>query len=273
MIGTRGHDLGGIMSAEELAITAKEKGFEAVQLVTYRSLDGFHEKPGFLTTAYAQKIGRAFYDQQVRIGLLGCYINLPHADLDRFKEYIAMASSFGCAMVGTETGSVNPDYSFNPENHSEAAFLNVVGIIKELVDYAEKFGVFVGIEAVASHIIHTPEKMQRMLKMIDSPNLKVIFDPVNLVTAENHEGTKAMIEDVFKRYGERINLIHAKDYDVVNGQIVMVPIGQGRMDYDHFYGCLIKYKYDIDVIIEDYRGQDLEDSRDFLMAVESRILG
>ncbi len=267
IIGTRGHDLGGVMSAEALAKTAKEKGIESVQLVAYRSLDGVGEAPGFLSHGYAQKVGKAFDKEDVRVALIGCYINLLHADLDRFKEYLRYARDFGCSMVGTETGSVNPDYSFNPDNHGEEAFLQVVEVFKELTSYAQNFGATVGIEAVHCHVVHTPEKMKRILDLVDSPNLRVIFDPVNLITPENYTEAKAIIEKSFDLFGDQIVIVHAKDFIIEEGGMTMVPPGQGLMDYDHLFDTIKQYKYEVDVIIEDYRGLDLDEAIIYLKGI------
>jgi len=270
MLGVRGHDIGKIMSAAELAKQAKEKDIDCIQLVAYKSFDKVKPEYGCLTHGFAEKVGRAFLKEDVRIALLGCYINLPHDDLNRFKEYIMHARSFGCPIVGTETGSVNPDYSFHPDSHGEEAFQKVVQVVKELAAFAEKFGVFVGIEAVETHIVHTPEKMKRLLELVDSPNVQVIFDPVNLISIENYKNAKEMIEYAFENYGSRMAIIHAKDFLVENGKIVRVPVGKGLMDYDHFYECLYQYKCDIDVIVEECEGQDLEDGLNFLRPKEKQ---
>jgi sugar phosphate isomerase/epimerase len=55
------------------------------------------------------------------------------------------ARDFGCSVVGTETGSLNSDFSFHPGNRGEEAFQVVVAGVRELVEEAERFGVFAGI--------------------------------------------------------------------------------------------------------------------------------
>jgi len=270
MIGTRGHDLGGFMSAGTLAKKAKDRGLGSIQLVTYRSIEGVEAKAGFMSHGFAQQINRVFQNENVRIALLGCYINVPHDNLELFKEFLSYGKDFGCHIVGTETGSVNSDYSFNPENHGEEALKQVIDKFSEMVRYGEKFGVFVGVEGVHSHIIHTPERMLQLLNGVDSPNLKVIFDPVNLITPENYLRRKEIIEQAFELYGDRIVIIHGKDFIIKNNELVMVPLGRGLMDYHHLYEVISHHKYDLDVIIEDYQGKELEDSIEFLKSVEGR---
>lgn len=272
MIGTRGHDLGGKMTALELATLAKEKGLDSIQLVLYRSIQGVEEDFGFLSSCFARKIGSGFIKSDVRIALLGCYINLPHVNLNRFKEYLKYAKDFNCPIVGTETGSVNEDYSFNTKNHSEEAYEQVVDIFKELTNEAAHYGVFVGIEGVYKHIIHDIYKMKGLLDEVNSPNLQVIFDPVNYLHMDNYKDVKHIIEEAFRLFGDKIAIIHAKDFIIEDNVIKSAPIGQGLMDYEHLYKTIRKYKYNIDVIIEEYTGKDLDESINYLKTLEDILL-
>ncbi|MFR4339064.1 MAG: TIM barrel protein [Lachnospira pectinoschiza] len=54
-----------------------------------------------------------------------------------------------------------------------------------MVKYAEQFGVIVAIEPVWKHIVYTVERARKVLDAIDSPNLQIIFDPVNLLCVDN----------------------------------------------------------------------------------------
>ncbi len=44
-------------------------------------------------------------------------------ELERFKEHIRFARDFGCSIVGTETGNVNPDIVYTEENFKETTIL------------------------------------------------------------------------------------------------------------------------------------------------------
>lgn len=275
MIGTRGHDVGdGLGCAAVLARDMQEAGFEAVQLVAYRSIEGATEKPGCLSSGFAWRIGREFEKRDIHIALLGSYFNLLDQNegtlresIDRFKEYIRYARDFGCSLVGTETGSYNPDMSFHPDNHGEKALQTVIGIFKELVGEAERHGVMVGVEGLYNFVISDPKRMKLLLDAVDSSNLQVILDPVNLVHPGNYTEVKDIIEESYELYGDKIVLIHAKDFVVEDGQIKTVSLGRGLMDYHHLLTIARKYKPDIEVIIEDLRDDDLVESQAFLRRV------
>ena len=176
-----------------------------------------------------------FTSHGVQIAVLGCYVNPIHPDpmtrkslLGLFKEHLRYARDFGNGLVALETGSVNADYSPHPENHGETAFQQSLASIAELVAEAEKFGVIVGIEAVTSHVVSTPQKMRRMLDTVASNNLQVVFDPVNLLSLENHHEQERVIGESLELFGDRIAIIHAKDFVVENGQFKMYKRGSWK---------------------------------------------
>jgi L-ribulose-5-phosphate 3-epimerase len=160
-IGIRAHDFGKL-PAEELASRIAAKGLCCVQLAVNKAIAGMDLVPGRrdLTPGLAWDIGRAFAKHSVQIAVLGCYINLSHPDaaaraplMAFFKEHLRWARDFGCSIVATETGSLNPDWSFHPDNQGEEAFKLLVPRVAELVAEAQRFGVMFGIEGVASHVL------------------------------------------------------------------------------------------------------------------------
>jgi L-ribulose-5-phosphate 3-epimerase len=274
--GARAHDFGKL-TLEELSPLIAAKGASCIQLALTKVNAGISEEPGQLSPSYASHVAEIFRRHGIRIAVLGCYINLIHPDLterkkllERFKELLRLARDFGCSIVGSETGSVNTDYSFNPESHGEKPLQTLIGNVAELVETAEKFGVCVGIEGVAKHVANTPERLHKVLEAVDSPNLQVIFDPVNFLTAENHQNHKAIISEAFDRFGPKIQIIHAKDYVVENGQIKTVPAGKGLLNYEFFVKLLQEHKPNIDIMLEDTKPEFFEGSMAFLRELEEK---
>lgn len=277
MIGTRGHDIG-LKSTAELAQDMQDAGFEAVQMVAYKCIKGVSDKAGYLSPGLAYSISHEFDKRGIHIALLGSYFNPLEQDvdrldesMDRFKEYLRFAKDFRCHVVGTETGSYNADMSFHPDNHGEKALQTVIDIFKELTKEAEQHGAMVGVEGLYNFVISTPERMERLLDAVGSSNLQVILDPVNLLHAGNHANVKEIIEESFARYGERIILIHAKDFIVEDGRIKTVPLGRGLMDYEHFLTVVHKHKPFIDIIIEEITGDELKQSHRFLKDIMDEL--
>jgi L-ribulose-5-phosphate 3-epimerase len=236
-LGVRAHDFGR-MPAEALAGRIAAGGFSCVQLALNKAIEGLALGAGDLTPELARQIGGAFARHGVGIEVLGCYINPLHPDLPTrakllryFKDHLRCARDFGCGLVALESGSVNADYSPHPGNHGEEAFATMLASLAELVAEAEKFGVRVGLEAVTSHTVSTPRKMRRVLDSLRSDALRVVLDPVNLLSPENVAGQARVLGEALELFGDRVAVVHAKDFVVEAGGLRTVPAGQGRLDY------------------------------------------
>ena len=275
-IGVRAHDFG-CLSADELAGKIAAKHLVCAQLAPGKAIAGLMLKPGTLNPGLASEIGGAFHRHGVQIAVLGCYVNPIHPDpatrkslLGLFKEHLRYARDFGNGLVALETGSLNADYLPHQENHGEAAFQQSLASIAELVAEAEAFGVIVGIEAVASHVVSTPRKMRRMLDAVASNNLQVVFDPVNLLSLENHHEQERVIGESLELFGDRIAIIHAKDFVVENGQFKSTSAGLGKLRHDLVMKFAISQKPGISILLEDTNEQTAEDSWKFLRQVAEK---
>lgn len=275
-LGVRAHDFGKL-PIDQLAATIAAKGFTSVQLALAKAIEGLNSETGGLSPGLARHVRHAFERQGVAIAVLGCYFNPIDPDKDRraqhmarFKEHLRFARDFGCSVVATETGSRNADWSFHPDNASEAALADLTDHIGELVQEAEKFGVFVCIEAVTRHVVSTPQRMRRVLDTINSPNLQVLFDWVNLLSIENYRDQAQVIDESFALFGDRIQVIHAKDYAVENNELKPVPIGEGQIEFQRLFHHLNSKKHYIDVLLEETTPSTVDESVGHLQAL-SRV--
>jgi L-ribulose-5-phosphate 3-epimerase len=269
-IGIRAHDFGKL-PFEELASKIADKDFNAIQLALGKALAGINSELGCLSHGMGNYVRDTLAKKGINVAVLGCYINPIHPDenvrrqsLDRFKEHIRYARDFGCPVVGTETGSLNGDLSYNPGNHGEEAFNMLVESVRELVKEAEKFGVFVGIEGVSKNTINTPQRMRRMLDTINSANLQVIFDPVNYLNVDNYKEQEQIIKDSIELFGDRIVILHAKDFTVEGSQLKVVPPGKGMLNYELLISLLKKRKPFLYTLIEDIRPEYMDSSKTYI---------
>ena len=268
-IGIRAHDMKK-RPLEELVQEISNKGLTSVQLALGKSFD-FDTGLGSLSPGMAYKIGTAFRNHNIQIAVLGCYINMIHPDqderrkaLERFKEHIRYARDFGCSIVGTETGNVNADIVYTVENFKEEPFQQVVSSVRELVQEAEKFGVIVGIEGGVNHPIYSPKVMKRLLDTIDSNNLQVIFDPVNFLTIENYLQQEEIFTEAIELFGDRIAILHAKDFIVEDNQLKPTAVGKGLLDYDVVIRLIKSKKPFVNILMEETTEPFIEESIEFL---------
>lgn len=273
MLGVRAHDFGKL-PVEQLAQKIHEKGLSCIQLALPKAIAGFDNDIGRLNPGLAWRIRETFHKYNIQIAVLGCYINPVHPDpeerrqqLNRFKEYIRFARDFGCSIIGTETGSLNRDFSFNPENHGDEAFKTLVQSVTELVEEAEKFGVFVGIEGVRNFIIHSPQRMKHLIDAIGSNHLQVIFDPVNYLSLQNYKNQDQIIKDAFNLFGDRIQILHAKDFIVENDTLKGVRIGSGILNYELLIKLLKIQKPYVNILMEEAVVEDMDKNIQFIKNV------
>ncbi|MFJ5715848.1 sugar phosphate isomerase/epimerase family protein [Neobacillus sp. NPDC093127] len=269
-IGIRAHDIDN-QSLEELVTKISDKGLTSIQLALNKSFPYMNTAPGSLSPGFAHQIGRAFREQDIQIAVLGCYINMIHPDqterrkaLERFKEHIRFARDFGCGIVGTETGNVNAEIAYTVENFKEKPFLEVVESVRELVAEAEKFGVIVGVEAGVNHPIYSSKVMKRLLDSVDSNNLQVIFDPVNLLTIDTYQNQEKIFQEAFDLLGDRIVILHAKDFIVEDNKLKTVAVGKGLLNYDFVLNYIKKKKPFMNILMESTREPFIDGSIKFL---------
>jgi len=258
-IGLRAHDYGTNISMEEMAEILAVYQPVSVQLALAKSLFNA-PKPGSQSTGFARLVRKVLEKHGISISVLGCYINPVHPDpqtrekqLKSFEEHLRFARDFGCSMVGTETGSCNPDCSYHPDTEKQPNFDTFCRSLERLVTTAEKCGSIAAIEAVADqHTISSIEKMDKVLRLFPSPALKVIYDPVNLLpNAGLNTSQQAFFKHAFDTFGNDIAVIHAKDFRMENGKKNgTLPAGTGELDYPALLKLIMERKPGIDILLE-----------------------
>ncbi len=274
-IGIRAHDMEKA-PFEELVQNINKKGFYCAQLALQKAIHDFNVKPEAMTPGMALYMKEVFLKNKVEVAVLGCYLNLTNPVerkeiLETYKTHMRFASLLGCGMVGTETGSLNPVYTFNKANHSEAALEVFIENIKRIVAYAEKMGVIVGIEPVYSHIVSDIERTYRVLAAVDSPNLQIILDPVNLLTYDNYKEQDEIIKGAFDLFGKEIAAIHAKDFKITDKKVEELAAGTGVFHYEVLMTLIKKHKPFIQVLLENTRPHEALVSKTHLENIYNNI--
>lgn len=271
-LGVRGHDMPKA-PFDELVKSIADAGFCCTQLALAKAIRDFSVSNEAMTFGMADYMKKVFEHNNVSVSVLGCYKNLANPDeqqLQKIKEsymhHIRFAKFLECGMVGTETGAVNTEYKYTPENHSDAALQLFIENLKPMVEYAEKMGVCIGIEPVYKHIMCDVERTRKVLDAINSPNLRVILDPINLLNAENKNRQEKIVEEAFDVLGNEIDAIHIKDFIVKDGSIVYekVTVGEGEFNIPHLLGILKARKPFIHVLLEASTPENVKASCEYI---------
>ena len=249
-LGLRLHDAEKL-PLEELLPVVRKKGFTCAHVALSKLFKDIPCTASALTPGYAHYLKHVFEKNDLDIALLGNYLNLLHPDADYITEaiekyyaHIRFASLLGCGMVGTETGAPNREYKFCPECRTEETLSLFVRRLKPVIRCAEQYGVTIAIEPVARHSVWDPKSCRKVLDEIGSPNLQVLFDPVNMLDLDNVDHREELFQEVIERLGKDIAMVHLKDFVRVDEGygLKSVGAGTGEMDYTGIMRFLKKEK-------------------------------
>lgn len=277
-IGLRLHDSEKLDIKSRLNVV-KSQGFECVHLALSK-IEGLSADVDALSPGYAMYLKHLFHNVGLDIAVLGNYLNLAHPDKDTLKiiqqkyvSHLRFASHLGCSVVGTETGAPNPTYSYDKETcHSKWALDLFIENLKPVIEAAEKFGVILAIEPVYKHIVWNPERARIVLDKIDSPNLQIIFDPVNLLHPDNLDKREQVIKEAIELLGPDISIIHLKDYVMDNGEMKCLGCGFGQMNYEQIIEFAVKKKPFIQATLENTTPDNAVKAREYIQNLEKRYL-
>lgn len=271
-IGIRLHDTVNLPLEERLDIV-REQGFSCAHLALSKVIKDIPVDSGALTPGFGMYLRSLFHEKKVDIAVLGCYLNLAHPDsmkmkqiLSSYQAHIRFASILGCGVVGTETGAPNVEYQYEAACRSKEALDTLIQNLKIVVSYAEKAGVIFAIEPVINHIVYSPQIARQVLDEVNSPNLQVIFDPVNLLGMDNYMEEEQVIADAIRLLGDDIAVVHMKDFIIDNDQIISVAAGRGMLNYQPIIE-FIKRKPMIHCTLENTNPKNAVNAREYIQSL------
>jgi sugar phosphate isomerase/epimerase len=103
-----------------------------------------------------------------------------------------------------------------------------------------------------------------VLEAMKSPNLRIIFDPVNLLGAENVDEREHVFEDAMDKLCDHIAVVHLKDFVRQDGKLVSVAAGTGEMDYTEILRFIKARKPYIQATLENTTNENAVQAREFI---------
>ena len=136
--------------------------------------------------------------------------------------------------------------------------------LEPVVACAEHYGVTMAIEPVWNHIVYNADRALEVLRAIGSRNLRIIFDPVNLLGMENADDRRRVIGDAMDKLCDYIAMVHIKDFKRQDGKLVSIAAGTGEMDYTDIVRFLKARKPYIQATLENTSNDNAVTSREML---------
>ena len=271
-IGVRVHDFGK-SDAMTLAKKAKAIGFDAVQLVLNKAIEGETGLAGTLSKEKAEGFYKAFNDEGIEICMLGAYFNPVHSDknkvqslYDKFSEHLKYMNDFHAGYVGSETGSFNDDkWTYNPLNRTEEAFQEVKRIFKGLANDAEKYNARIALEGAFGHCMWNPKCLKRLVDEIGSDSVYYTVDIYNYLSIDNHQDHTKIFDECLDLFKGRIVIFHIKDYIITEeNKLAQCCIGKGLMNFDYMLPLIKKNCPNAYLVFEGSKPEDMEFSYNFI---------
>ena len=282
-IGIRLHDVNAglapeFRTMEARAAKAREEGFSCVHLAFSKVIKGVTFDDCALNEGLAMHSRRVFAGNGLDVAVLGCYLNLAHPDPEKLKDiqsryygHLRVAALMGAGVVGTETGAPNPEYKMDANTHSGEALEAFIRGLAPVVECAEHWGVSLAIEPVWKHIVYNADRAAQVLDAIKSPNLRIILDPVNLLYAGNADRKEQVIGDAIQKLGDRVAVVHLKDFVREGDELRSIAAGTGEMEYAEILRFMKERKPYIQATLENTSNDNAVQAREFLQRLYGEL--
>ena len=233
--------------------------------------------------AAAAKIRACFERHGVRVASIFGYYNVVDPNPakrrrgeSRMEFYIAHWKRLGCPILSTETGTLNrtSEWLDSPENATEGGYLQCRAALARLARAAEKTGAIISLEAYWRNIISSIDRAERLFRDVPSPSLKLVMDPCNYFRREDLSRMQPMLEDLFRRLGDRFVVAHAKDVKAAAKETDGTDLpaaGLGVLDYPLYLRLLAQLNRPMDLILEHLSLPDVVRARDFVLSQFAKV--
>lgn len=183
---------------------------------------------------------------------LNAYTNLVHPDaatragnVARMQAAVRAATALNCPWVTTMAGTRDPTLTFwayHPENFGDEAWRCLVESVHQVLDGASEATAGLTLEPYMLTPLSSADRLRQVVDEFDSPRLRLMLDPVNIIPPADYHRGAAMLRRMFEQLGPWIVGAHAKDHYLHRARATVqiderIP-GQGELDYDTFVRCL-----------------------------------
>ncbi len=195
-----------------------------------------------------------FYKGASYGGGLGAHDEEDHkAAIEHYSRQMRHAKILGSHCVGFSTYVGRG----TPAMWTQETWARTVGAVEDLTKVAEKVGVTIAGHPHIMSPLNSVERYSELLQAIDSPNLKILMDPVNLTWPHLVYQTTDLVNKIFDDLGETIVALHAKDV-VLTGKgkdiahVDEAVPGTGSMDYRTILERLDALNHDVTLHVEHF---------------------
>ncbi len=269
LFGTRVHDMGK-GTPMEMFTKIGSYGFDCVQLAYKKGITGVGGYAD-VTPRLVEETCQAVEASGVTVAVHGTYVELGLAEeterrkqVDNFISQIPYTRIMNAGCQGSETTNMAKQPGVTRQEAQRALLRS----LEEIMPHAEANGVIIGIEPVFYHSMNTPEAAKMVLDAIASPNLKIIFDAVNLIGPEDAARQEAMWDRAMNAWGDQIVAVHVKGvtFDEA-GNYHSAPYEQSILDYSLMASYVRQLDRPLPIMREEVKPEHAREDIAFLKSI------
>jgi sugar phosphate isomerase/epimerase len=263
---------------EETLDAVKTHGLDCVQFDMVCA--GLPDLPDRIETRLSDYIHREMTARGITMAAVTGTFNMAHPDpqrrrdgLQRLAELVSACERLGTSVITLCTGSRDPDsmWRWHPENDSRQAWKDLVATMDQALQIAEKEDITLAFEPEVNTVVHSARKGRRLLDEMESPCLKVVMDPANLLHIDDLSRMRDVLDEAFELLGEDIVVAHAKDELIRDGELHHIAAGKGVLDYDYYLSLLHTAGFDGPLILHTLAESQVEECVAFLRGKLARL--
>ena len=229
-------------TVEDVFDAVRAHGLSCVQFNL--SCAGVPSLPDEIAPSLITRIHEAAQSRDIEIAAVSGTYNMIHPDqevqqrdLRRLRTLAAACPGLGTAIITLCTGTrdaINM-WQWHPENASAQAWSDLLRAMEAALRIAEEEQVTLAFEPERANVVNTAARGHALLAAMQSPRLKVVIDPANLIVPGDERRMSQVLDEAFDLLGEHIVIAHAKDRGADD---TFRAAGEGILDYDHYLRLL-----------------------------------
>lgn len=184
------------------------------------SCAGLPTLPDRLDQDHCVWIARSFRQRGLTMAAISGTFNLCDPDSDRRQENLHRLEvlAAACRWLDTRiitlcTGTLDPEdmWRWHPGNVRLETWCGLIETMREAVAIADRHEVTLAFEPEINNVVNSVARARRLLDQVDSPWLKVVIDPANLIRSGEANHVHETLTEAFDWLGADIVLAHAKN--------------------------------------------------------------
>lgn len=233
--GIRGHDLGR-RKPDEVAKGLKSLGYDCVQLVFHKLVEGIESYDDELTPALCESIRQSCAAEKFTIATVGCYQDLANPDntdinLKLYPKMAHAAKACGSEFVASESAFLAME-----KDVRDARTHHLLAMAPKLASLVHAEGATLLLEPVGYQPLTNVDLCRQIVHLADPGTVKFIFDPANILKNEDVNRQQEVWDEWFScpEFTENLVMIHFKELRPGEGinKDWSAPLGEGVIEWD-----------------------------------------